>query len=149
MEEVEKRGRVRLTWSLPPPLIHWRPLILFFDPWLLEWTESHKYRRRKQQVWMHNLWPEPHLNHLYLRHSFTPPASTRCLLLLLLLPSTLSLCLPAISLWRNLVAMSLSFSVAKLAPVLRCMHVAGVPMCAFMWLHPSVALSLPLWIRDL
>lgn len=29
------------------PLIQWRPLIPTFDPWLLQWTESHKYRRPK------------------------------------------------------------------------------------------------------
>ena len=56
-------GRACLAWvthllgSLPP--IHWRPLIPSFDPWLLEWTESHKYRRPEQQVRMHKLWPRP------------------------------------------------------------------------------------------
>lgn len=31
------------------PLIHWRPLILSFDPWLLEWTKSSKYRRQNSR----------------------------------------------------------------------------------------------------
>lgn len=46
-----------------------KPLILYFDPWLLEWTESHKYRSPKQHMWMYNLWSQSHLNHAHL-HSF-------------------------------------------------------------------------------
>lgn len=56
------------SWNSAPHSL--KPLILYFDPWLLEWTETHKYRRPKQHVWMHNLWPQSHLNHPHL-HTFT------------------------------------------------------------------------------
>lgn len=93
---------------------------------------------------MHKLWPRPPSPPSSPPPSFlTPPADTHHLAPP---PPLLSLCLPAISLWRNPVAMSLSFSVAELAPssVPRCVFFSAVPYVHafffFMSTHPSVAL---------
>lgn len=89
----------------------WFSLIIDFQS-----GQSHKYRERKQQVWMHNLRPRPYLHHLHLRCFRTSCQRTpsHCAHPSLSHPTPPSFLL-AISLWRNPVAMSLSFGVAELA----------------------------------